>query len=280
MKNNTLLIAKNDFEGIATAIFLNVMLKQEMDFKFYRYEIDSAKIETEGYDYIISIGLKNIEDIDTKYKSLTIFNSFTKVVDSFKADSKDIYNEYKQLDVFCRHAQAYLDWTWQDNKLYYGKNIDELSKYFNKADLVRNITDKIINNKEIINNMERQMIIFSKKIMTNYIERKNYSVVEDNGIKLAYTFCEVNEIELANKIIENENVDAVVLANLNNRIIRIKTNKKSNNFANEISQLKCHTNSNGRTLKISDNTYDKIHRLVFDDILNTLRGGTINECEM
>ena len=38
MKNNTLLIAKNDFEGIATAIFLNVMLKQEMDFKFYRYE--------------------------------------------------------------------------------------------------------------------------------------------------------------------------------------------------------------------------------------------------
>ena len=280
MKNNTLLIAKNDFEGIATAIFLNVILKQKIDIKFYRYEIDSEEIETEEYNYIISIGLKNVENIDTKYKTLTIFNSFAEVVDYFKADNEDVYKKHKLLDTFCKHAEAYLNWTWKDDKLYYGKNIDELSKYFNKADLVRNITDKIINNKEIINNMERQMIIFSKKIMTNYIERKNYSVVEDNGIKLAYTFCEVNEIELANKIIENENVDAVVLANLNNRIIRIKTNKKSNNFANEISQLKCHTNSNGGTLKISDNTYDKIHRLVFDDILNTLRGGTINECEM
>ena len=274
--NNNLLLVKNDFEGIASAILLSVLFKHKIDIKFYRYEVEHTELETAGYDYIFAIGIKNIDKIETSYKCLTVFEKFIELVEILKADREDLFIEYKQLNVFCEHALAYLDWTWQDNKLYYGKNIDELSKYFNKADLVRNITDKIINNKEIINNMERQMIIFSKKIMTNYIERKNYSVVEDNGIKLAYTFCEVNEIELANKIIENENVDAVVLANLNNRIIRIKTNKKSNNFTNEISQLKCHANSNGGTLKISDETYDKVHCLVFDEILNTLKGGEIN----
>lgn len=274
--NNNLLLVKNDFEGIASAILLSVLFKHKIDIKFYRYEVKHTELETAGYDYIYAIGIKNIDKIETSYKCLTVFEKFIELVEILKADREDLFIEYKQLNVFCEHALAYLDWTWQDNKLYYGKNIDELSKYFNKNELVRNIADKIMNDKEIINAIERQIIIFSKKIMTNYIDKKNYYIVEKDGVKLAYAFSEMNEIELANKIIEKENVDAVVLANLNNRIIRIKANKKNKNFTDDILKLNGHANSNGGTLKISDETYDKVHCLVFDEILNTLKGGEIN----
>lgn len=274
--NNNLLLVKNDFEGIASAILLSVLFKHRIDIKFYRYEVEHTELETAGYDYIYAIGIKNIDKIETSYKCLTVFEKFIELVEILKADREDLFIKYKQLNVFCEHALAYLDWTWQDNKIYYGKNIDELSKYFNKNELVRNIADKIINDKEIINAIERQMIIFSKKIMTNYIDKKNYYIVEKDGVKLAYAFSEMNEIELANKIIEKENVDAVVLANLNNRIIRIKANKKNKNFTDDILKLNGHANSNGGTLKISDETYDKVHCLVFDEILNTLKGGEIN----
>lgn len=272
MNNNTLLIAKNDFEGIASAILLSVLFKHKIDIKFYRYEVECTELEIADYDYIHAIGIKNINKIKTNYKCLNVFNNFIELVDLLKADREDLFIKYKQLNIFCEHVQAYLNWTWQDDKLYYGKNIDELSKYFNKNILVRNIADKIINDKEIINAIEKQMIIFSKKIITNYIEKKNYSIIESNGVKLAYTFCEVNEIELANKIIEKEDVNAVVLANLNNRIIRIKINKNSKNLINNISKLNGYVNSNGGTLKISNETYNKIHCLVFDEILNTLKG--------
>ena len=214
--NNNLLLVKNDFEGIASAILLSVLFKHKIDIKFYRYEVEHTELETAGYDYIYAIGIKNIDKIETSYECLTVFENFIELV------------------------------------------------------------DKIINDKEIINAIERQMIIFSKKIMTNYIDKKNYYIVEKDDVKLAYAFSEMNEIELANKIIEKEDVNAVVLANLNNRIIRIKANKKNKNFTDDILKLNGYANSNGGTLKISDETYDKVHCLVFDEILNTLKGGEID----
>ena len=248
--NNNLLLVKNDFEGIASAILLSVLFKHKIDIKFYRYEVEHTELETAGYDYIYAIGIKNIDKIETSYECLTVFENFIELVEILKADREDLFIEYKQLNVFCEHSLAYLDWTWQDNK--------------------------IINDKEIINAIERQMIIFSKKIMTNYIDKKNYYIVEKDDVKLAYAFSEMNEIELANKIIEKEDVNAVVLANLNNRIIRIKANKKNKNFTDDILKLNGYANSNGGTLKISDETYDKVHCLVFDEILNTLKGGEID----
>ena len=108
--------------------------------------------------------------------------------------------------------------------------------------------------------------------------KEDIKIVDLPGIYAMDTFS--NEEKVSKSFLENEDVDAVVLANLNTKIVRIKTNKKNNNFTNEILKLKCHTNSNGGTLKISDKTYDKIHCLVFDEILNTLRGGAINGCQM
>lgn len=272
--NNTLLIAKNEFEGIASAILLNVALSTKLDIKFYKYETETSHFCIDEHNSIIVVGLKNANKLKEtiQNKTIKVFNSFEDVYDYCIKNYSNVFETYKLLEVFCNHAKAYLNWSWQENKLYYGKNIDELSKYFNKVDLVKDITNKIINYKDIISELEKQIIIFSKKIMTNYIEKKKYFVIEKGTHRYAYAFCEMNEIELANKIIDTEKVDAVILANLNNNIVRIKTPKRSE-FDDKIINMDGHINSNGGTLKLSNNTVKKIHELVFTDIINSLEEG-------
>lgn len=280
--NNTLLIARNEFEGIASAILINTIKNNNLDIEFYKYDHNNFKYEKE-YNKVFIIGLKNAKNIKIKAEEIVIFNSFQEVYDYFYNNYSNKFQIYKQLNVLCKHTNAYLDWTWKDKKMYYGKNIDELSKYFNKTTLVRNITNKILNYKDIMNKediiseAEKQLIVFSKKIMTNYINKKNYFVIENNKYKYVCAFCEVYEIELANKMLETTGADIAILVNLNNNIVRIKSANK-NEFEDKILNANGHINSNGGTLKLNDNVAKQIRNLAFNSIIETLEGGKDNEC--
>ena len=105
--------------------------------------------------------------------------------------------------------------------------------------------------------------------MSNYIEKNNFYIVNHNGKKIACSYCESNEIELANKILKTTDVDAVILANLNIDLVRIKTREK-NQFRDNIVELNGYANNNGGTLKISEEKKKAINSLLFDDIISGL----------
>lgn len=267
----TLLIAKNDFEGIASLIVLNTIFKNTSDFDMTlcKYETNLDTIDTSNYSIIFVVGIKDISTLKRSDKAIYCFSSYDEVYEAATNIYTDTFNSYNQLAVFCKHAKAYLDWSWQHTELYYGKNIDELSKYYNKIDLINTITDRIINGEEIITSVEKQIIIFSKKIMSNYIEKNNYYIIEHNGKSFACSYCENHEIELANKILKTTDVDAVILVNLNINLIRIKTREKDV-LKDVIINMNGHVNNNGGTLKISDDKMKAINSLIFEDILNQL----------
>lgn len=270
-----IIIAKNDFEGLASAILLNVIHSKNIDLLFQKYESDISEI-TIVNSTIYAVGIKEADSLVSKYDKATvyIFNSFKELYEYCLKEYPNEFKSRKQLRIFCEHAQSYLDWTWQKDQKYYGKNIDELSKYFNKNELAVTIADRILSNLEIVTEIEKQLIVFSKKIITNYIDKKRYYIHETDTHKYAYTFCESNEIELANKLIEYENVDAVILANLNNNIVRIKS-KEKNKFEKQILNINGHVNSNGGTVKLSNDAIKKLKAIVFEEIIQDLSEGGI-----
>ena len=145
-----------------------------------------------------------------------------------------------------------------------------MSKHFSKQYLIDLITNRILEHENIIKDSDIQLILFSKKLITHYINDKQYNIIENNNIKIAYTFCDIYEIELANKILNNEpDIDIVILANLNTKIIRIKP-KDKDAFKDEILNMNGYINSNGGTIKISDETINQINDLIFNNIINKL----------
>ena len=269
-KKNNLLLVKSNFEGLATAILLNVILEKDLDIRFYKYDAVITK-----------------QDLDDDYKKT--FISDLRLVSNIKDNSITqtfglkgmniylslIYTEQvmkyeKELTIFMQHCLAYIDWSWQKKELYYGKNIDELSKHFSKQYLIDLITNRILEHENIIKDSDIQLILFSKKLITHYINDKQYNIIENNNIKIDYNFCDIYEIELANKILNNEpDIDIVILANLNTKIIRIKPRDKDA-FKDEILNMNGYINSNGGTIKISDETINQINDLIFNNIINKL----------
>ena len=269
--NKDILIAKNDFEGVASAIILHHLFNGQVEIKFYLYNEPIDKIETESCDMIYLLGL-NKNNLTGEYDNITCLGSPEEVIDLAKATNPKLFKNSK-LQEFCRHTIAYLDWSWKDKELYYGKNIDELSKYYNKAKLVETISKRIANKQELVTDVERQLIVFSKKLISDYIDKKNYNVTFLNGKKIIYTFSEINEIELANKLIEKEDADMIIIANLNNGIARIKA-KKAKEFESVILNQDGRVHSNGGTIKIKSEVIDEINNIVFTDyLLKILTGG-------
>lgn len=269
--NKDILIAKNDFEGVASAIILHHLFNGQVEIKFYPYNEPIDKIETESCDMIYLLGL-NKKNLTGKYDNITCLGSPEEVIDLARATNPKLFKNYK-LQEFCKHTVAYLDWSWKEKKLYYGKNIDELSKYYNKANLVETISKRIANKQELVTDMERQLIVFSKKLISDHIDKKKYNVTYVNDKKIIYTFSEINEIELANKLIEKENADMIVIANLNNGIARIKA-KKVKEFESIILNQDGRIHSNGGTIKMNAEIIDEINNIVFTDyLLEILTGG-------
>lgn len=269
-KKNNLLLVKSNFEGLATAILLNVILEKDLDIRFYKYDTVITKQELDDdYKKTFISDLRLVSDI----KDSSIIQTFG--LNGMNIYLSLIYTEQvmkyaKELTTFMQHCLAYIDWSWQKKELYYGKNIDELSKHFSKQYLIDLITNRILEHENIIKDSDIQLIIFSKKLITHYINDKQYNIIENNNIKIAYTFCDIYEIELANKILNNEpDIDIVILANLNTKIIRIKPRDKDA-FKDEILNMNGYINSNGGTIKILDETINQINDLIFNNIINKL----------
>lgn len=266
-KKNNLLIVRSGFEGLATAILLNVILEKDLDIKFYNYDalITKDDIDVNHYkktfvaDLTLANNIKDSSVIQTiKLQGMNICLSFMYTDQLMKYE--------KELSIFMQHCLAYIDWSWKKKELYYGKNIDELSKYYNKQYIIELISNRILEHKPIINDNDIQLILLSKRLITHYTNDKQYRIVTKNNIKIAYTTCDIYEIELANRILNKEpDVDIVILANLNRNIIRIKPRNKDA-FKEEI------LNINGYINRISDTSINMINDLLFNDIINKLTG--------
>ena len=135
----------------------------------------------------------------------------------------------ESLKIFYENAAAYIDWSWADKQLYYGKNIDELSKYLGKIEIIDKIAERLSTKENIITNIEKEMLVFAKKIMTNSIQSKKYAIENVKDKKYAIAYTDAYEIELANHILSQEkDIDAVIIVNMNTKIARIKTAKGVN----------------------------------------------------
>lgn len=113
-------------------------------------------------------------------------------------------------------------------------------------------------------------------MLTSYIENKTYNVMVYDNKKYVCAYATINEIELANKLLNQEKADVAIVINLNNDIVRIKTAKDSS-MQEEILNLGGVVNSNGGTFKLSDKHIININHHVFLDIIKSLKGGVCNE---
>lgn len=264
--NRVLLATKNDFEGMACAILLKYIHECNVDMSFHNYKAPVTEIENTAkqYEVVIAVGLKNANQLK--------INSELLICEGFE----DLYAQYKELyyedfdnpslDVFKDNVSAYIDWSWAQKRLYFGKNIDELSKYLGKVEMINKIAERISCNEEIITETEKEMLIFAKKIMTNNIQNKRYEIIKANNKNFAVTYGEMYEIELANHILSQEkDIDAVVIFNMTTKIARIKT-ARGVSMEKSIADAGGLTNSNGGTIKFG-HAFD---RTIFMSILNKL----------
>ena len=272
MKKNksTILVAKNDFEGVASSILLNIILDKDLDIIFCKYNLSIDKIHEfnlNQYDTVIFLDMLNMDKVIST-ANIYCCKTFADIKNIYPQTYKQMLNSYEKLKVFNEEVTAYLDWSWYGKNMFCAKNLDELSKYYNKNKLINKISNRIIYNKDIINSLDKEVLVFSKKLISYYINNKNYFIKTKGDKKIAFVIAENNEIELANKIIEKEKVDAVYLANLNNGMIRIKTHNDT--IKKNIALMNGRVNSNGGTIQIKDSTMKQINKLLFNDIIESL----------
>lgn len=264
--NRILLITKNDFEGIASAILLKYIYGDNIDTQFYSYKAPVTHYQDDAskYEMVIAVGLKNASYLNIN-SELLICNCFENLyIKCNEMHPEDFDNT--SLDIFKENVTAYIDWSWAEKRLYFGKNIDELSKYLGKQEIIDKIAERISLKKEIVTETEKEMLVFAKKIMTNNIQNKNYEIITIGDKKFAVTYGEMYEIELANHILSQEkDIDAVVIFNMVTKIARIKT-AKGVNMEKSIQDAGGLTNSNGGTIKFGP-AFD---RTIFMSILSKL----------
>lgn len=268
MASRILHLTKNDFEGIASAILSKYIYGDNIDIKFFNYSASSLQYEEDAkqYEYVIAVGLKNSYQLKKYNIELLECKNFEEMYNHYSLLFPEDFKDNKNLTVFYDNAAAYIDWSWADKQLYYGKNIDELCKYLGKIEVIDKIAERLSTGQDIVTNIEKEMLVFAKKIMTNSIQNKKYTIVNSGKRKFAITYSDNYEIELANHILSQEDdVDAVMIINMNTKIVRIKTSKGVN-LERQISEAGGITNSNGGTIKFGelfDNT-------IFTALLNKI----------
>lgn len=270
MENRILHLTKNDFEGVASAILSKYIYGDNIDIKFFNYNSSSLQYENDAkqYEYVIAVGLKNSYQLKKFNIELLECRNFEEMYNHYSSLFPEDFRDNKNLSVFYENASAYIDWSWSDKQLYYGKNIDELCKYLGKIEVIDKISERLSTGKDIVTNIEKEMLVFAKKIMTNSIQSKNYEILysKDNKLKFAITYSDSYEIELANHILSQENsIDAVMIINMNTKIVRIKTSKGVN-LEKQISEAGGITNSNGGTIKFGSLFDDNIFNVLLNKI--------------
>lgn len=276
MNNNSiLLITKNDFLGIASSILLKVLCDNNIDISMIKYDCSPLEIEysyvnkNKEYNTVILFGLKNAKEVKFNTKHTYRCNNFNTLYKNFFKKEYEIKSkEYTSLISFIQEISAYLDWTWEEKNMFYGRNLDDLSHYYNKINFIDKIANRIVNGEELVNDIEREILLFLKKKASHYINNKKYTIINKKGKNIAITISETNEIQLANKIAEFEDIDAVYLVNLETGLLRVKTADEE--IKQKIKKKQGKINSNGGTLKINKNTIKKIQDILYNDIIATL----------
>lgn len=266
--NKVLLLTKNDFEGMASAILIKYIHGDNIDIKFFNYSAPASQYSNlvSDYDIVIAVGLKNSMSLTMiDIPCLLLCKNFNELYNEYKDLYPEDYTNHT-LQVFYDNALSYIDWSWANKHYYYGKNIDELSKYIGKQEMINKIANRIACNEELVTKTEKEMLVFAKKIMTNNIQNKRYEIKKTKNRTFAVTYAEMYEIELANYILSQEpEVDAVVIFNMTTKIARVKT-ARNVNLEKEITALGGITNSNGGTIKFG-NAFDSN---IFGSILHRL----------
>lgn len=269
MNNRVLHLTKNDFEGIASAILSKYVYGDNIDIKFYNYSSSSYQYENDAkqYEYVIAVGLKNSYQLKKFDVNMLECKNFEEMHYHYKGLFPEDFENNSSLVSFYDNATAYIDWSWADKHLYYGKNIDELCKYLGKNEVIEKIATRLSTKEEIVTKIEKEMLVFAKKIMTNTVQNKKYAMHLEGNRKYAITYSDSYEIELANHILSQERgIDAVIVINMNTKIARIKT-AKNINLEKQITKAGGITNSNGGTIKFGE-LFDKT---IYTALLNKIQ---------
>ena len=157
--NRILLITKNDFEGIASAILLKYIHGNNIDTQFYSYKapVNHYQEDASKYEMVIAVGLKNASYLNIA-SELLVCNCFEDLYVKCNEMYPEDFNN-PSLDIFKENVTAYIDWSWAEKRLYFGKNIDELSKYLGKQEIIDKIAERISLKEEIVKSDRSHVVL-------------------------------------------------------------------------------------------------------------------------
>ena len=108
-KKNNLLLVKSNFEGLATAILLNVILEKDLDIRFYKYDAVITKQDLDdNYKKTFISDLRLVSDIKdnsiTQTFGLKGMNIYLSLI-----CTEQVMKYAKELTTFIQHCLAYIN---------------------------------------------------------------------------------------------------------------------------------------------------------------------------
>lgn len=187
---------------------------------------------------------------------------------------------------FVEKVRSYDTWDWVN----FTNDIEakQLNDYFGKVgfyDFIQEYSEKLLNNDtELFSELAKKINKYTQKNIDMIVNSKNKSMlVKDiDGYKIGFVFLEIYHSEVGNRLLTlNPNLDAVILIDLGNKKISLRSTDNSKFDCSVIGKKWFggggRKNTGGAT--IPDEIMLKVQNLMFDKFINTLNDGSNEKTE-
>jgi hypothetical protein len=269
----------NDFEGMACAILSKYIFGDNITIKYiepapmpgnFNTALDALDIDIS----LLIVSVKMSPIVNSKYNLIqaTSHKMFDEFYRKFESMFPESFKNNSALTTFKENARAYLDWTWKAKSLYLGKNIDDLSKSYDKEYLVSKMATRISQKQHVVTDAEKEILKFDKHKMTKYIESKKVSYLTTSNYSYGIIYADQHNIEAANVILNKHNIEIAVVINMDTKLALFKCNanklskEKIDKFKKLLEDAGGITQKNGGSIKF-DGAFDQT---IFTALTNKL----------
>lgn len=246
----------NDYEGMACAILSTYIFGNSIKI-IHCDKKASCKITKHKQIFITGIDCNTDEDPSLVHcKGKYFFNEFLKKI---KMSFPEYFINNSALDTFIEHSKAYIDWSWNTKQLYYGKNLDELSKLYGRDATIMSTANRISTVDHIVSDQEKEILKFEKYRMNQYIDSKEIEIMLVGKFRYGIVYADQYVAEISNWLLKKHKVDVAVVINMSNKIATYKYNKSNKNmlgFNKKLENIGANITNNGGIVKFKS-TFDK-----------------------
>jgi oligoribonuclease NrnB/cAMP/cGMP phosphodiesterase (DHH superfamily) len=273
-------LTANDFEGMACAVLSKYIFGDNITIKYIEptpmpSNLNTAldALDTDNTSLLI-VTVKGSPIVNSKYNLIqaTSHKMFDEFYKKFEFMFPESFKGNSSLITFKENTRAYLDWTWKSKSLYLGKNIDDLSKSYDKEYLVSKIATRISQKQHVVTDAEKEILKFDKHKMTKYIESKKVSYLTTSNFSYGIIYGDQYNIETANVMLNKHSIEIAVVINMDTKLalFRCNTNKLSKDridkFKKLLEDVGGITQKSGGIIKF-DSTFDQT---IFTALINKI----------